>query len=226
MGFKSIFFKDEEVKQEQGVKVNLEEIETSSEETDLFSSAIVQQAEEGGVVGVYDQDIYNQLSTAITEQDLPGDDYLEFKASLKKLATYIPDEGKLYKAAFDTLNLSVESLLKSLSHYLDVVEGEKAKFKNDLTGAVAEQVGKKETELVNLNDKREDYKAQIAELEAKISELNVYEGTVKTDLQQSKTKLMVTDANFTVTANVLIDKLTADAEKIKNHLDGAEKSTK
>lgn len=234
MGFKSFFIKAEdaeaEVKQEQlerGEIVEEEEISDTTNENDLkFSPAIIQQASTGSVVGVFDKNIYEQLSTAITEQDLPGDDYLEFKAALKKLAAYIPDEGKLYKATFESLDLTAESLLKSLTHYIDVVDGEKEKFKIGLQSAVEEQVGKKETELQEITDKRAALKTKTKEIEAEITGLNEYENTVSSDLQQAKTKLMVTDANFTVTAEKLTSQLTGDSVKIENHLATEVESTK
>ena len=223
----NIFVKSEnaeaEVKQEQ-----LEKGEVVEEVTnDLkFSPAIIQQDSTGSVVGVFDKAIYEKLSIAITEQDLPGDDYLEFKSALKKLASYIPDEAKLYKATFERLDLTAESLLKSLTRYIDVVDGEKEKFKADLTSAVQNQVGTKETELENILDKRSVYKKQVEEIEAQLLELNEYENTVTADLQQAKTKLMVTDANFTVTAEKLTSQLTGDSAKIENHLSTQSESTK
>jgi len=219
MGFLDVFNK-----QEKKDDLNVVE-ETLQPAVELFSPSIVQQAEQGSVVGKYDQNIYNKLSIAITKQDLEGDDYLEFKSSLKKLAAYIPEEEKLYKATFESLDLSVETLLKSLEYYIDVVEGEKAKFKNDLSGAVEEQVGKKEQELLNLIDKKENLSSQIIELEKQIIELDKYEITLKANLHRDRTKLMITDANFTVTADKLTKKLITDMDRIKKHLI-TEKSTK
>jgi len=228
----SIFVKPDEAEAEvihqqeaEGVVPNVEP-DNSNDSDLMFSPAIVKQATEGNIVGVFDKAIYSQLQAAIIEKDLPGDDYLEFKSSLKKLAVYIPDEAKLYKATFDSLNLNVESLLKSLTHYIDVVSGEKEKFKVGLQGAVEQQVGKKEVELQEIVDKRVALKTQIEEIEAEITGLNEYENTVSIDLQQAKTKLMVTDANFNITVEKLTTQLTGDSAKIEKHLVVSEEVTK
>ena len=87
----------------------------------------------GSIIGKIDNDIFNKLSVAIEENNLQGNDFLEFMQSLNKMASLTVDEKTKFNMVFATLGtadggMSKEKLIDSIAHYLNVINNEKTTF--------------------------------------------------------------------------------------------------
>jgi len=222
--FASLFIKEvdsSEVSKSVKKQEVVEEVEQRPKASNMKFAPVTldEPVSKGAVVGVIDNDIYDKLAQAISDNDLDGEDYLEFKNSIKKLLNYGMTEEKLYNAAFDVLNsLTYEKLCSSLDHYIGVVEQQKDNFKSALSENFETQVGSKQKAIENINVRKEEAKQKIEELQNSIVELTEQENALSGEMQETQHKLKVTEANFIVTSEKLIEQLSQDKIKIEKHL--------
>jgi hypothetical protein len=175
----------------------------------------------GNVTGVFDQQIYNDLTQAISAKDLPGNDYLEFKAALKPLQAAGLNEEQQFKAAFAVLSangLTKDILFKSLDTYTSVVNSEKDEFKQTLSNVISTKVSGKQKELADNDLQVENLKSQIKAIEQQIIVLNTKSTSLTEEINETKNKVALTEANFNVTSDTLLNQLLVDKDKINKYI--------
>ncbi|MCB0678879.1 MAG: hypothetical protein KDC30_19420, partial [Saprospiraceae bacterium] len=117
----------------------------------------------GQVTGLDDKSI-QFLTQALSKNNLPGFDYLEFKQSLSALAALNMDEVTAFKSAFATaatVGLTKDKLLKTARHYKNVLDQEKKQFDEALQKQMNQRVASKRSEVEKLKQQIVDYQAKI-----------------------------------------------------------------
>lgn len=171
--------------------------------------------------GVFDQQIYDSLTKAIADKDMPGNDYLEFKASLKNLQIAGLSEEQMFKAAFAVLSangLTKDILFRSLDVYLSVLDSEKTEFKDTLMQVTNQKIAGKQKELADNDLKAEELRRQIETINQQLKVIQANAETLTGEINDAKNKIAATEANFNKTFNTLVGQLTTDKEKITKYI--------
>ena len=161
------------------------------------------------------------LTGALSKNNLPGFDYIEFKQSLAALTNMEMDEETAFKSAFATaatVGPTKDKLLKTAEHYQNVLNKEKNQFDAALKKQVDQRVKSKQTEVAKLRKQVEDYRAKIQLLEEKI---NAAESTIeKADevIQEAKNRIESTKDGFELTLQSILNEINKDIENIKSFL--------
>lgn len=202
---KSLFIVDDTTQTE-----NKEKTETNTE------NDTVQPVIQGNV----DQSILDTLFKSLSDNNLQGFDYFEYKQSLKTLRGML-DEQTAFKSAFATaatMGITKEKLLETANFYVKVLEKEKDKFDEAARsqGGGAVDAKKKEIELAtkSIADKSEQIRKmtdEISAAQAKINELKAF-------VLQAENKIAETSKNFVASYNTISAEINTDIEKIKQYI--------
>ena len=127
MAFKDLFIKEESAPPKQPVVA--QEVAPNAESI-MPSQPVV------GKVSV-DKEIEAKIWDMIVAKNLPGPDYIEFKNTAAGLVDINPDETMQLKGAFNVLKrsyptFSKEIILSSIDNYINIVNEEKEKDKNNI----------------------------------------------------------------------------------------------
>ncbi len=161
------------------------------------------------------------LFKAMEDNDLDGFDYLEFKQSLKSLEKMPMDEQTRFKSAFamaQTLNATPAHLIKTATHYLNVLKQEEKKFEEALTNQRAKQIGKKEQQLVQFEQSVKDKTEQIKKLTLEIEKHQKAMDRIKQEVTKASVKVESTKNDFEASYNLVVSQITKDVENMKNYL--------
>lgn len=177
----------------------------------------------GKIVGQIDNDIFDKLSVAIEENNLDGNDFLEFMQSVNKMSAVVMDESTKFNAIFATLTTSSggmtkEHLVESISHYISVLENEKKIFTNEMSSAYSEMVTKKEEYSEQLTKTAQDKAEQINKLTQEIQEINETISTSNAEAEQAKVSIAQKQANFDVTVQQLEGQISDYKTKIEKYI--------
>ncbi|MDH3246023.1 MAG: hypothetical protein OEM26_15490 [Saprospiraceae bacterium] len=161
------------------------------------------------------------LIKAITENNLPGFDYLEFKQSFQALKQMDMTEKTAMKSAYttgSTVGLTKSKLISSAEHYKKVLFTEKQQFDTALQKQIAQRVHGKKEEKETLTKKIATYQAKIQELETEI--LKYQEKLTKADseIEAAKSKIEETRDKFEKTFDALLGQIDQDVALIKEIL--------
>lgn len=91
------------------------------------------------VQGVADNKFIELLENMIEQNNQPGQDYFEFKQAVENMNSLPMDEKTKFQTVYTVLSLQgckKETLIASLDKYIQLIQGEKASFDEELTGAV------------------------------------------------------------------------------------------
>jgi chromosome segregation ATPase len=161
------------------------------------------------------------LTDALSKNNLPGFDYLEFKQSLNVLAGMEMDEPTAMKSAFataSTMGLTKEKLVKTAHHYLEVLDKEKNQFDQALQRQMQQKVASKREEVEKLKKKIQEYKQKILELEERIRSSQNTVDTADEKIQAAVDKIDQTRENFEQTFQSIKNQINVDIENIQNYL--------
>jgi hypothetical protein len=171
--------------------------------------------------GAVDTRIWDSLLKAIEDNNQDGFDYLEFKNSLKALASMPMDEATRFKSAFataSTMGVTLVKLVQSVDFYKAILEKEKGQFQEALKTQVDHSVGAKETLVKQLNEEIKKKAEHIALLTKEIdAHKNELEAT-QTHISEATQKIEITKTNFEITFNTLIHQINDDLNKMNTHL--------
>jgi len=204
MGFKDLFFKSEEPK----------ELLITPESSPIQPQKIVQDVTYPQINGVPDDKFINMLKKVISDQNMSGVDYFEFKQGLDNMSNLPIDETTKFVTVYSILSgqgCSKETLLKSIDNYVNVINNEHETFKAEMTTTFKEKVE-------NPKSKIEDAQKKIIEMSDKIKELNDFIISTTQEVQQEEMKLRLAEANFKQSVEKVTSDLTSDKEKITNYI--------
>jgi regulator of replication initiation timing len=158
------------------------------------------------------------LLAAMERDNQEGFDYMEFKQSLKSLASMPMDEATRYQSALamaKTLGATPAKLLESAAHYLNVLKIEENKFEHALAKQQEEKIGQKGNEQEQLkkviNEKMETIKRLNLEIENHKKQLDV----VQKDMEEAAKKVETTKNDFIASYNSLVAQIQTDIDNLK-----------
>jgi hypothetical protein len=158
------------------------------------------------------------LFKAMEDNDLEGFDYLEFKQSLKSLEKMPMDEQTRFKSAFamaQTMDATPAHLIKTASHYLNILKQEEKKFEDALTHQRAKQIGDKEQQLAEFAQEVKNKEAQIKKMTQEIEKHQKAMDRIKQEVAKASIKVESTKNDFVASYNLVVSQITKDIENMK-----------
>lgn len=173
------------------------------------------------VEGTLNEKIMTKLLTVLSDNNVEGFDYIEFKNSIKALETMQMDEKMKFRSAFataQTIGLTLPKLLDSISFYQKVLNKENDIFLKALNNQVNVKVGDKKKELHDFNKMIEDKTLQIKELQDEIIKHKKVQSALKVKIEEDTNQIEKTRRDFETTFYKLMHQIKEDAKKIKEYL--------
>lgn len=168
-----------------------------------------------------DERSFNSLLKALEKNNLPGFDYIEFKQSLARLVELDMDEVTAFKSAFataSTMGLTKEKLLKTTTHYKNVLLKEKQQFDQALKKQMEQRVNSKLSEVEKLKKQILEYQKKIKDLEAKMAKSQKTIDHADEHIQAAKDKIEDTENAFGHTLQSIVNQIDKDIENINAYL--------
>lgn len=212
---KSLFIVEEgDNKKDQ--KVEKKEDNTQTTKTQTQSSKETQKPK-----GSLNDKIMTKLLTVLSENNMEGFDYIEFKNSIKALEKMQMDEKMKFRSAFataQTIGLTREKLLESISYYQKVLNKENDTFLKALNNQVNIKVGDKKKELQAFNKMIKDKNLQIKKLQKEIESHKKSVETLSTKIEKDTIQIEQTRSDFETTFYKLMHQIKEDVKKINEYL--------
>ncbi|MFN6078072.1 MAG: hypothetical protein ACK48I_02555 [Bacteroidota bacterium] len=161
------------------------------------------------------------LTDALLRNNLKGFDYLEFRASLRALASLNMESSQVFQSAFATasvIGLTKEHLVSSAEHYKSVLHKEKNSVDVALHNQVNQHVVVKNNEILALEQQISLFKQQMSELEAKIIKNEALIKSKNEQIIESDSKINATKQNFEVTLHAINSEIDRDIDAINLYL--------
>ncbi len=176
-----------------------------------------------------DEKSLNMLFSALAQNNLPGFDYLEFKAAVHSLQVQMNmDVPTAFQSAFataSTMGLDKEKLLKTARHYLQILDKEKAKLQAAAQKKLKEKVAARKAEEERLQREVAEVESTIRKLEetlvAKKQELANKRETLQTltnQVDKTSDKIVKAEQNFIQACDVLKQRIAADLKQMEQVL--------
>lgn len=170
--------------------------------------------------GQIDENMKQDLVTAIEKANIEGYDYFEFKETLFNMESLIPTEPERFKAAFAAVASMVTSdrLIDTAEHYINILKKKEEDFNAYAAQMKQQKVIRKEEEAKKADEeilKRED---TITKLNQEISELQDKKREAQQEAITENAKIQQVELNFKTTCEAIIKKIEADVKKIDTYL--------
>ena len=166
------------------------------------------------VQGVADNRFIELLEKVIEQNNLPGQDYFEFKQSVENMKQIAADEKTKFQMAYAVLSVQgckKDILISSLDKYVSIIQQEKTNFDAEMKAAYTEKVQSKLAEA-------EKAKKELEALSKKLNELNSSIQTASQEAQAEEMKIRATEANIKASADIIIAEMVGDKEKITSFI--------
>jgi len=174
-----------------------------------MTSQIVSQ-----MTGVADEKFVDMLMGVIAQNNIPGQDYFEFKQTIDAMASLPIDERTKFLTVFTTFQVQgckKDTLISSIDKYASIVKAEESNFDVELD---AQRTSTVTNQLSQVEKARE----KVNELNIQISELNNFIITTSQEVQNAELKLQMTNTNFKKSVEKVVGLLMTDKEKINSYI--------
>jgi len=155
------------------------------------------------------------------QANLPGPDYFEFYKMMETLEAHIHDENARFSATFASLNiqgLTKQTLIDTANKYKDLLIKDKTDFELALNNKLKQEVGQRQKELQDLEQKIVADSEQIQKLTKEITDSQILIGKLKTDISEEENKLSYNSSGYQLASQAIINKITTDIQKIQSIL--------
>jgi hypothetical protein len=166
------------------------------------------------MTGIADEKFVEMLKKVIEDNNIPGQDYFEFKQSLDALANIPLDERTKFITVYATFQLQgckKDVLLSSIDKYVSVVQSEEANFN-------AELANQRNTNVTDKTTQVQDAQKKLDELNKQIAETNTFIITASQEIQNAELKLQMTENAFKKSVEKVVGMLNADKDKINSYI--------
>jgi len=166
------------------------------------------------VQGIVDNKFVEVLTGVIEENNQPGQDYFEFKQAIENMKTLAMTDQQKFQTVYSVLGLqgcTKPLLLSSLDKYINLIQGEKKSFDNEMNSQFQAKVHNKMGEV-------ESSKQELDQLTKRITELNTKILTLQQEAGAEEMKLRAQEANFQASADVIINEMLGDKQKINSYI--------
>ena len=174
-----------------------------------------------GSHGDIDSKSVDFLAKALDKNNIPGFDYLEFKQSLTALKKMGMDEETSIKSAFataSTVGLTKEKLIKTASHYKDVLQKERNQFDSAMQKQIEKRISGKKGQVEQLKAKKAELQKKIEALNAEIAKAEQIIANSDKDIAKAKEKILSTKNNFETAFHTIMEIIDKDIQSIQNFL--------
>ena len=161
------------------------------------------------------------LFKAMSEQNIEGFDYLEYKRSLASLKQMPMDERTRYQSAFamaQTMGTTPEHLIKTAQHYVEVLRNEEQKFQQALANQERLQIESKEKDIQKLNDTVKAKAEKIRQLTQEIETHQQAKETLQKEIKAAAEKVESTKLDFMASFRSLVSQIQMDMDNMKQYL--------
>ena len=218
MGVKGLFFKEnpeEEAKKAAAklAKTNKSKVVEATKPQPIQSMYASTQIVTN-MTGVADEKFVEMLKKVIADNNIPGQDYFEFKQSIDALANIPLDERTKFITVYATFQLQgckKDVLLSSIDKYVSIVQNEETNFNNELANQRNLNVTSKTTQV-------QDAQKKLNELNKQIAETNTFIITASQEIQNTELKLQMTENSFKKSVEKVVSMLTSDKDKINSYI--------
>lgn len=218
--------KDNSIKKGVAEKKTVTEIpteKTTAGETKLSWKSTTSNLNSGEISnpetgGAYSQKIFDSLTKAIFDSNLPGEDYLEFMQALKAMHDIPLEENIKMKTVFATLStkgMTVQKILESGEYYLKILENEKSKFYMALEGQKKGNLGGKEKTISQLEEQNKEKAELIKKLTEEIQQNTIKIESLRKEINEADTKIKATENDFLFTLEKISSQIKTNIEKVK-----------
>jgi len=162
------------------------------------------------VQGIVDNKFIDVLTSVIEENNQPGQDYFEFKQAVENMNSLSMPEQQKFQTVYSVLGLqgcTKEGLLLSLDKYVQLIQKEKEHFDAEMDSQFQSKVQVKRDEV-------EAAKNELTDLTKRIQELNSRILTLQQEAGSEEMGLRATEANFQASADVVVNEMLGDKQKI------------
>jgi hypothetical protein len=169
------------------------------------------------VQGQADGKILDSLIKALEDNNLPGEDYMEYAEALQSMEKIPLEESVKIQTVLATLStrgLTKEKIVESGTYYISVLEKEKQKFGKAMEKQMKEGVMTKQQEIDALEELNKTKSQQIAALTQEIKDNQAEVEKIKAKIAENEVKIKGTEANFLTTYNFVVQQLQANIDKI------------
>lgn len=174
-----------------------------------------------GSHGDIDSKSVDFLAKALNKNNIPGFDYLEFKESLTALKKMGMDAETSMKSAFvtaSTVGLTKEKLLKTASHYKDVLQVERDQFDSAMKKQIEKRISGKKGQLEQLKAKIATLQKQIEVINVEIAKSEKIITNSDKDIAEAKEKILTTKNNFENAFHTIMEIIDNDIKSIQQFL--------
>ncbi len=161
------------------------------------------------------------ITSVLERSNLPGFDYLEFKQSMDALEKMNMDKATAIKSAYataSTVGLTKEKLLKTASHYLEILSKEKSEFEDAMQNQIKVKVEGKRVEVENLRAMINNYKKEIEKLENQILKSQETIDTSDKSIQLEEDKIAKTKISFETIYKSIHEIIRKDMDNFSQYL--------
>lgn len=196
------------------------------EELEAFDDfdAKLNAALEGEVLneeGVVDNNVLDYLLAEVEKSNLDGFDYFEYKQSLKAMGKMMIDEETMFKTAFataQTIGVTVDQLLNSAEHYLNILDQQDLAFKDSLDLDKKNLVGDKEATVDDLGKTIKEHQEKIKQLKEEITKHENRILELEREIKIDSAKIETQRNNFNASFHFLRAQFSDDIAKMKKYL--------
>jgi hypothetical protein len=170
--------------------------------------------------GTINEDIKKQLLDTVSEANISGYDYLEFRDSLNNMIGVIPSEPDRFKAAYAAVKtmVTVDRLIQTADVYIGVLQKKKGEFEQFVSSALAQKVTGKENEAKKLDQDIASKQEQITKLNQDISQVQEKRATLLNESVIERAKIERVKMDFDLTYQSVVGAIESDQQKIKTYL--------
>ncbi len=180
-----------------------------------------QQTPQASAPGKVEEKFMNILLKSLEANNLDGFDYLEFKQSLQAIGKIQTDEAVGYQSAFamaSTMGVTVEHLIKTCQHYVEVLETENSNFQVELRRQEKLKIGAEQEKLTQLIKSIADKRAMVEKLQAEIAEDEKASKVCNQRLSDVGRLIAQNQSNFVASFQSLKGQMEDDLVKMKRYL--------
>ncbi len=172
-------------------------------------------------VGKVNDKLAKLLLDAIEKNNQEGFDYLEFKNSLQSLKEMNMDDTTRMKSALamaKSMGASLETIVTSGQHYLQILKGEQGKFSDAMSNQRSQQVGNKQQQLQDLEKSVKAKEEQILHLQKEIEGIKKEHLGLQQQIEEATKNIEATRLDFETTYNIVAGQIQQDLTKIQELL--------
>ena len=161
------------------------------------------------------------LVNALSRNNLPGFDYLEYIQSLGRMADLGMMEEVAFKSTFataTTVGLTKEKLVSSAHHYKEVLAQEKSQFDIALKNQLDKRVKSKRAEVEKLRNQILAWQKQIENLQKQIAKSQATIDSADQNIKGEMDKIEATKQSFEMTHQTILKQIDQDIANIQKYI--------